>query len=70
MVTSVKSRVSYGMCVREPYEANVHLEEDLVFDEENWEWMADNQMNWLLQRVSCVLHIDTFHYCHTQADKS
>nr|EAQ70857.1 hypothetical protein MGCH7_ch7g264 [Pyricularia oryzae 70-15] len=54
MVTSVKSRVSYGMCVREPYEANVHLEEDLVFDEENWEWMADNQMNWLLQRGDTI----------------
>lgn len=51
-VQSRISRASYGVICQEKFDASKHLEEDKIWDEDQQDWKAKNQMKWLIQEVS------------------
>ncbi|KAH8647092.1 hypothetical protein BGZ60DRAFT_521403 [Tricladium varicosporioides] len=49
-VISTVSRLSFGIRVQVPFKNGKHLEEDKIWDEDDCEWKATNQMDWYLKR--------------------
>jgi hypothetical protein len=53
-VVSRIARYSYGFRVNQVFDPNVHSFQDRWWDDERGQWMARNQMAWILKRVSCT----------------
>ncbi|KAF4434909.1 actin-like ATPase domain-containing [Fusarium acutatum] len=53
-VTSTISRAHYGVTYDAPCEEGKHLEEGKVWDSDQGEYRAENQMEWYLKKGDCV----------------
>lgn len=60
-VISRIARYSYGFCVNQIFDPNVHGVQDRWWDDERGQWMATNQMAWILKRVSYTETSDLIH---------
>lgn len=56
-VTSTISRASYGSKFRCEFITGTHEEADKTWDEDEYRYMANNQMQWYLKRVSVIFHV-------------
>ncbi|KAI0970582.1 hypothetical protein F4678DRAFT_479977 [Xylaria arbuscula] len=57
-ITSTVSRASYGIEYNTVYNPLVHLEEDKIWDDNEEDWKATNQMKWYLRRAQVVSKIE------------
>lgn len=55
-VTSTISRSSYGSKFKCGFTTGTHEEADKIWDEDEYRYMAENQMQWYLKRVSVIFH--------------
>ncbi|KAM0420288.1 hypothetical protein ACHAPT_011949 [Fusarium lateritium] len=70
-VTSAICRASYGICCGQPFVEGNHLERDKYWDHTQGRWMANNQMQWYLNkgdRVSNAERISHPFYSIRNAD--
>ena len=51
-VSSRLARYSYGIVVCQPFDSSKHLLEDRIMHPSKGVWYANNQMLWLIKRVS------------------
>jgi molecular chaperone DnaK (HSP70) len=50
--TTVRCRASYGVLVREVYDAQRHIDQEVVVDRRDGQRWAENQIHWFIRRAS------------------